>query len=81
MKREQLTARELVKQYGTIGAVLFFRSSKHGTLFDHDLFQKLDNKLDHNVPRESLFKNKVLYFVPRLCHVVNACFTVLNSDS
>ena len=81
MKREQLTARELVKQYGTIGAVLFFRSTKNGTLFDHDLFQKLDNKLDHNVPRESLFKNKVLYFVPRLCHVVNACFTVLNSDN
>ena len=86
LKKEQLTAKEIMKQFGTIGAVLFYRSTREwATLFDNELFKKLDEGIDHNVHRPSLLdthlKNKVTYFVPRLCRVVNECFKVLNNNN
>lgn len=35
LKTEQEIARELVKQFGALGVVLFFRSTRYGSKFDH----------------------------------------------
>jgi len=83
MRRERETAKELIKQFGTVAAVVLYRSSKHGSTFDKDLYRALDQRINAQLrePIPLVLKNKVSHFVHRLCEVVCACFQKLKDDT
>lgn len=67
-----------MKQFGALGVVIYFRSTRYGSQFDHEMLKEFDflssnNVLGRGAPIKSIINN----FVSKLSKAIEECFSCL----
>ena len=79
LKKDQELAHELGRQYGALAIVIFYRANQYGSLFDHELFAKLDTARQARIELLPT-KIKINFYVQKVMTGIQECFAAVNSD-